>query len=63
MNYWKNENDTLVIEIDPEETWRFGAENVMRFALNLANFVREIQCDEFHEQKNGRKTLLRFWWD
>lgn len=62
-NYWQNSEDTLVISIDDEETWRFGAERSMRFATNLACFVKESKCDEFNVEKKGRATIIRFWWD
>lgn len=61
--FWDNDNDTLVIEIDPNETWRFGEKAVGQFAINLANLVRELNCDEFHTEKNGSKFIIRFWWD
>ena len=63
QRYWENKLDTLVIEINPEETYKSGAERVMEFAINLACFVKEIQCDEFQKIENGRTTILRFWWD
>lgn len=62
-NYWQNAEDTLVISIDDEETWRFGAQRSMQFATNLACFVKETQCDEFNVEKKGRATIIRFWWD
>ncbi len=60
---WSNSEDTLVISIEDEETWRFGAENSMKFATNLARFVKESVCDEFEVEKKGRVTIIRFWWD
>jgi len=63
MKYWANDVDTLVIQIDGNDTWRFGEEAVMRFAISLTNFVQDIHCDEFQTQKNGSKTIMRFWWD
>jgi hypothetical protein len=63
LKYWRNEEDTLVIQIEDIETNRFGASESMKFAIALTNFVRASQCDEFHTQKNGQKTIMRFWWD
>ena len=62
-NFWTNEEDTLVIAIDNEEVWRFGADASMQFAINLACFKDECKADEFHAVRKGSKTIMRFWWD
>lgn len=62
-SYWNNGEDTLVIIVNEDDTWRFGADRSMYFATNLACFVKESACDEFHIEKKGRETAMRFWWD
>ena len=62
-DYWKNEEDTLVIALDPEDVWRFGADRSLEFACGLSKFVKECGSDEFDFMKAGRFIVLRFWWD
>lgn len=61
--FWCNAEDTLVIAVTNEDIWKFGANSTTQFAINLANFRSECKADEFHIAKEGRKTIMRFWWD
>lgn len=62
--YWINANDTMVIEIDGNEVWRFGASRVLDNMVGLATLVRKMKVDEFDTiPMRGEKMVIRFWWD
>jgi len=52
-DYWKNENDTLVIA--------FRAGDNIDEILTLISFLRS--CDELHHTVTEDMIILRFWWD
>lgn len=61
--YWSNNDDTLVIAVDPEEVWRFGGNKSLDFAVGLANFIQQCGADEFDTITLRGKRVMRFWWD
>lgn len=61
--YWINNEDTLVIRINGAEVWRFGEDCISKMITGIGELVWLLNCDEFHTEKAGRSTIIRFWWD
>lgn len=61
--YWKNNDDTLIIAVDREVVWQLGAKGSFNVALFLAQMIWQISVYEFQNTEVQDKMILRFWWD
>jgi hypothetical protein len=58
--YWKNDTDTAVIAIDPDE---LGKLDIARALVSMMRFASEARVDEVQSKKVGHRTVVRLWWD
>lgn len=61
--FWQNNEDTLVINVDVEDAMRYGATTVSKLMKGLSDFREESRCDECQIRQRGGKLTIRFWWD
>lgn len=61
--YWQNTEDTLVIEIDGSELFRFGGKTISDNMEKLTQLIHRTRPDELNSQTKGNKKILRLWWD
>lgn len=61
--YWANAEDTLVLEIDGDELYRFGGKVISETMVAVNNFINLTRPDEVHTITKGAKVVYRMWWD
>lgn len=61
--YWKNENDTLVFQIDSAEIYRFGEKEISESLEAIAMLIAQTKPDEVDTVTHGAKKTYRLWWD
>jgi len=62
-DYWKNEQDTIVFEIDGNELYRYGGATIADTIIATNHFINMTHPDEVHTEKRGSKVVYRMWWD
>lgn len=63
QQYWKNEEDTIVLEIDGDELYRFGGKAISEAMVAMNDFINTTRPDEVHTKTRGAKVVYRMWWD
>ena len=62
-NYWQNAEDTLVVQFDGDELYRFGGKTIADTLIGLMNFTNQTRPDEVDTDQRGAKVTVRMWWD
>lgn len=62
-DYWQNNHDTLVFEIDGEDMYRFGGKSIAESIQAVIALTQEAGADEVHTELKGAKLIVRMWWD